>query len=377
MPDTALEHLRKLVAFDTRNPPRNIGPDGLFAYLREHLPGFEHTLTNHGDGCVSLLAVRGRPDVLFNVHMDTVPDSEHWRGDPFTLEVTEARACGLGACDIKGAAACLLSAASAVEGDAAFLFSSDEEAGSSRCIREFLATDHGFERVVVAEPTGCRAVIAHRGVLSLALSFSGTPGHASDARALDDSAIHLAAAWIGRALEYARAQGERRYQNLHGMPLNVGTISGGIKNNVIAPGCEVKLGMRPLPGQVADEIEHALRALIEPAGCAQVLRTFTGPALPSEEAFARGEDPLPGAGALAEALELPVGDAVDFWTEAALFSAAGLTALVFGPGDIAQAHTADEWVSLEQLQCAETAYRRIIAGEAGGASALVTGGGQA
>jgi len=51
---------------------------------------------------------------------------------------------------------------------------------------------------------------------------------------------------------------------------------------------------------------------------------------------------------------------VDFWTEASLFSAAGMTAFVYGPGDIAQAHTADEWVSLEQLATVANTYRRLL-----------------
>jgi acetylornithine deacetylase len=68
-----LEHLRALVAFDTRNPPRHIGADGIFAYLCGHLPGFELDLVDHGAGAVSLYARRGNPKTLFNVHVDTVP----------------------------------------------------------------------------------------------------------------------------------------------------------------------------------------------------------------------------------------------------------------------------------------------------------------
>lgn len=64
---------------------------------------------------------------------------------------------------------------------------------------------------------------------------------------------------------------------------------------------------------------------------------------------------------MADALDIPIGNAVDFWTEASLFSAAGYTTLVFGPGDIAQAHTADEFVTLEQLQRYTDAVHRIIA----------------
>jgi acetylornithine deacetylase len=63
---------------------------------------------------------------------------------------------------------------------------------------------------------------------------------------------------------------------------------------------------------------------------------------------------------LADELHLPIGNAVDFWTEASLFSRAGMTALVYGPGDIAQAHTADEWVSLEQLQRYADSIVRIL-----------------
>ncbi|MDZ7791483.1 MAG: hypothetical protein U5L08_13520 [Xanthomonadales bacterium] len=64
--------------------------------------------------------------------------------------------------------------------------------------------------------------------------------------------------------------------------------------------------------------------------------------------------------AFCERSQVPIGEPVDFWTEASLFSAAGMPALVLGPGDIAQAHTADEWVALEQLDCALSTYKRIV-----------------
>ena len=73
-----LEHLEALVAFDTRNPPRLIDADGIFAYLRAQLPDFRCEVTDHGAGAVSLLAVRGAPRRVFNVHLDTVPASPAW-----------------------------------------------------------------------------------------------------------------------------------------------------------------------------------------------------------------------------------------------------------------------------------------------------------
>ena len=89
--------------------------------------------------------------------------------------------------------------------------------------------------------------------------------------------------------------------------------------------------------------------------------TFSGPPLPAGD-VARAEQRRLEARDLADSLDLPIGNAVDFWTEASLFSAVGITAIVYGPGDIAQAHTADEWVSLEQLQRYTDSIVRILQG---------------
>ena len=96
-----------------------------------------------------------------------VPSSEAWTADPLRLRVTEDRAIGLGACDIKGAAAGLIVAAQRTSGDAAFLFTTDEEANDARCIAGFLASEHGFREAIVAEPTRCEAVLAHRSISSV------------------------------------------------------------------------------------------------------------------------------------------------------------------------------------------------------------------
>lgn len=77
LPDV-LNHLQALVSYDTRNPPREIGTGGIFDYLRSQLDGFRIEVTDHGAGAVSMLAVRGNPRRLFNVHLDTVPSSEAW-----------------------------------------------------------------------------------------------------------------------------------------------------------------------------------------------------------------------------------------------------------------------------------------------------------
>jgi acetylornithine deacetylase len=354
-----LRHLEALVAFDTRNPPRAIGTGGIFDYLREHLPGFACTVADHGDGAVSLLALRGTPRRLFNVHLDTVPASPGWTADPHRLRVAGDRAIGLGACDIKGAAAALLVAAATTRGDAAFLFTSDEEANDARCIDAFLKGGHGFDETVVAEPTRCEAVVAHRGIASVRLGFRGEAGHASGAAARSGSALHAAMRWGADALDLAASCDPLRFGGLTGLRFNIGRVEGGIKANMIAPDADVRFGFRPLPSQSIDDLHARFRALAAPGTLAVYEETFRGPPLPAGDVAAAEEHRL-AARDLADALGLPVGHAVDFWTEASLFSRAGLTALVFGPGDIAQAHTADEWVALDQLAAATGHYLRML-----------------
>ena len=360
LPDI-LRHLEALVGFDTRNPPRAIDTGGIFDYLRVQLPGFRIEVADHGAGAVSMLAVRGNPRRLFNVHLDTVPSSPAWTADPHRLRVTGDRAIGLGACDIKGAAAGLLVAAAVTDGDAAFLFSTDEEANDPRCIAAFLAGDHGFGEAIVAEPTRCEAVLAHRGIASVLMRFRGEAGHASAANALQASALHQAMRWGSRALDHVQGLAGEQFGGLSGLRFNVGRVEGGIKANVVAPDAEVRFNFRPLPSMAIDDLHGTFRGLAEADALAHYEQTFRGPSLPGGDA-AEAQPRLAQAQALAATLGLPAGPAVDFWTEASLFSSAGLTALVYGPGDIAQAHTADEWVELGQLQRYTQSITRILGG---------------
>jgi len=354
--DTVLEHLSALVAFDTQNPPRSIDAgSGIIRYCSEQAgTGFEIKTWDHGDGHVSWFAVRGNPKVLFNVHLDTVPVGGGWTGDPHVLSVKNDRAYGRGACDIKGAAAVLLALAGETDHDMAMLFTTDEEGAGGCCVARFAASGEAsrFDQVIVAEPTNCKAVLGHRGYLSVKTRFQGIPGHSSEARALTENANHQMAVWAAAALRVAanRKQGDED----PGSCMNIGLVEGGTKSNVIAGHAFVHWSARLRPGESNDEFLQAIRACTPPGTDVEWEVPFLGEPLPA----AGRDDSL--SRSFCAARGLPVGDPVDFWTEASIFSAADVPAIVLGPGHIAQAHVTDEWVALEQLETAHELYKGVI-----------------
>lgn len=370
-----LDHLARLVGFDTRNPPRDpAGIAKLYQFVGEVLGAAGFAVVEDrelGEGCRWLLLERGAAhgQPMVNVHVDTVPLDAPWETDPFALELAGAaggaphrdppgtveaeaprtRAIGLGACDIKGALAAYLAAAEETRGAGALLLTSDEEAGQSRCVRTFCA-EHPLANldVMVAEPTGCRAVCVHRGIGTCVGTFRGTGGHASRAAALTDSANHLAVRWAARALDLAASRPELRF--------NLGTLEGGVKTNMIAASCKVRFGVRPAFGLDSHAALDELCSLSREPERVQWVKGYVAPPLPATGR--RSDD----AERLVASLGLALGDPVDFFTEAALFSEAGGRAFVFGPGDIAQAHTAGEWVAVDQLEEAKRVYARLLGG---------------
>jgi acetylornithine deacetylase len=357
IPGKVLGHLKALIAFDTQNPPRNLARDALlFEYLRAVLgSGFDIEITDHGEGRVSLLAVRGEPDLLFNVHLDTVPLLDGARFPPLEMTVHGDRVYGRGACDIKGAAACLLAIAQATDAPLALLFTSDEEGAEGCCVREFIAAGRGepYSQVIVAEPTQCVAEVVHRGYLSVRGVFRGEPGHSSSRRTLDENAIHRMARWSAAAIRVAKQAEEDGLRSC----FNIGTVQGGVKSNVIADRTAIHWSARLLPGQ-SNRKFLATMTKLDDAEYAEWDVPFRGPPLPNRENRELAAD------SFARLHGLEIGKGLDFWTEASLFSAAGIPAFVFGPGNIEQAHVVDEWVSLEQLETAHGIYRKLATGHA-------------
>jgi len=348
-----LDRLEHLVAFDTQNPPRTLSADAaLFTWISESLgQDFVINMTGHGMGRVSMLAVRGEPSLLFNVHLDTVPVMGGSRFPALALTQHEGRVYGRGACDIKGAAACLLEVAASTEQPMAMLFTTDEEGASGCCVNEFVSAGRAepFGQVIVAEPTACKAVLSHRGYLSVKGQFSGVSGHSSEPRALRDNALHKLSGWVTAAVTQA-AQFEREDRR---SCFNVGEIQGGVKSNVIAGEATLHWSARLSPGD-SNEDFLAVMSGLENGNSAQWQVPFSGPPLPTSGMdVAKAQD-------FVEIHGIEPGPVVDFWTEASLFARAGIPAFVLGPGNITQAHAVDEWVSIAQLELALNIYAKLV-----------------
>jgi len=295
----------------------------------------------------------GTPTLLLNVHLDTVPANSGWKRDPFIADVTDDRVYGLGTCDIKGAIATILTALGGGEANnLGVLFSGDEENGS-QCIPHFLEnTDtKSIRRAVVCEPTARCAGLRHRGVLAYRARYVGKGGHSSKADTMEKPIVELAK--LALALDAIAIEDlHEGPPDMQGLCMNVAKLDGGVAYNVVPDLGELSFSLRPAPGFDSG----AFRARLESA------RLASHPKIEIEEIT----DHRPfGCGDEAGIRDL-VGPytedfvGLDFWTEAALLQASGIDCVVIGPGDIAQAHAADEFVMLADLRWALEMFRGII-----------------
>ena len=359
MIDKIISYLDFLIQQDTQNPPRNISKeDKLFNVLTRHFKqlGFLVELNDLGDGHVIFYAKKGKPSLLFNVHLDTVPVTVstlgQWQFDPFKATIVKNKIYGRGSCDIKAAAAILMLLAEEVE-DMALVFTTDEEGANGCCVQSFIDNENlaQYEQIIIAEPTNSQAVVSHRGYLSSQVEFNGVCGHSSMAIALSENAIHKSNIWLNQALNYTTKYVNNK--NPAGICFNVGVIKGGEKNNMIAETVSLNFSARVPSGESSKQVFNELKSFDSDTN--SIWKTsMMAPPLP-----ATGQDNKQALH-FCNQNAIEIAKPVDFWTEAALFSQAGFPAIVLGPGNIKQAHTIDEWVEINQLEKTYSIYKEIL-----------------
>ena len=295
----------------------------------------------------------GRPRLLVNAHLDTVPPNADWTSDPFVPRLEDGRLYALGAADTKGAAAAILAALEDVRpSGTAILFSGDEES-TSAVMREFVASPRrvGIERAIVCEPTSLSVGTRHRGIASFQVDVSGPGGHSSRADHLPSPIALLSK--LGVALdEWARALRGTGPRGFEGMCLNLAKLDGGVAFNVIPAHASLVVSLRPPPGADTVKLRAELEGMVRSVVPAATTR-FTRDNAPFATKDLASFEPL-----LGEVAHAPID--LGFWTEAALLAAGGIDAVVFGPGDIAQAHGPDEWVAISDLLRARDIFRAMF-----------------
>lgn len=301
-----------------------------------------------------------RQRILLAPHLDTIGAGV---ATSFQPSVRGGRLHGRGACDTKGSVAAMLTAVLTVaaaarrprETEVVFAGLVDEEqaqAGSRALARSGFQAD----LAIVGEPTRGAVVTAHKGSLWLRIETRGKAAHGSKPE-LGVNAIHRMAQVV-QVIEgdYAQSLRARRHPLLGHATVNVGLIAGGKQPNIVPDQCWVEIDRRTLPGETESGVRREITACLRPLGVKTVMdETKLAPCEPMETDAAQ---PLVSAFMRCAGQRGPLG--ADFFCDAAVLSAAGIPSVVFGPGDIAQAHTADEWISLAALERATRVLVRFL-----------------
>ncbi len=364
---TAIELVARLVAFDTTSSKSNMG---LVRFVEDYLA--QHGVASElvpapGEDKASLFATigpQGVPGVGLSGHTDVVPVEGHaWTGDPFTLREQGGRLYGRGAADMKGFLACVLSFVPELKRrrlkvPVHLIFSYDEETGCTG-VRPMIAEMGGRltrpRLVIVGEPTSMAVVDAHKGPVRWQVDVEGRAAHSSMAP-LGVNAITFASrllAELDRIEQDLRARVPAPRFDPPYPTLQVTQIEGGTASNIVPSACRFGFDVRALPGLDVEAIErrflsfaerHCLPEMqrIAPEARITLRRTNSVPPFEAER----------GSEAVELLLQLSGQNetrAVSYATEAGLFQDAGTPAVVCGPGDIAQAHTADEWIAVAEI----------------------------
>lgn len=352
------ERLAELVSFDTQNPNGEERPlvQRLAAELRA-LGARTVDPVDVGDHAYVYARFGAEPPrLLINVHVDTVPANSGYTSPPHLLVRREDRLYGLGAADTKGAIAAVLEALASgpVKRPVGILFSGDEEHGQT-CIRDFLSRDlaEGLQQAIICEPTGCRVGVRHRGIAAAEATVTGAGGHSSLADTMVNPVAVLARAAVA-VDDLGRAHREVGPPGFKGLCVNVAKLDGGIAFNVVPTRATLSLSFRPAPGAdvaaLLAEVEQRVRRAAAPHALEWVVAASNPP-------FAT-RDVASFAPLLGDRVKAPID--LGFWTEAARIAEKGIDAVVFGPGDIAQAHAADEFVSIGDLEQAFAVFSAIL-----------------
>ncbi|MFN3845743.1 MAG: acetylornithine deacetylase [Paracoccaceae bacterium] len=373
--------LDRLVAFPTVSRDTNLPlVDWVEAYLADH--GIAAHRQWHADRSKAALFAHAGPmvpgGVILSGHTDVVPvDGQDWSSDPWTVTERDGRLYGRGTCDMKGFDALAIWAL--VEAQARGLarpmqlaLSYDEETGCTGAppmIAAMQAPLPTAALAIIGEPSGMKAVNGHKGGAGYRVHVRGFEVHSS-LLPQGVSAIMEAARlimWANDRNAENRAKPVTAMAALFDPPfttLHTGMIAGGTAHNITAGDCRYVMEFRVVPGESPEAWCQAFES--EVARLRQAIRSVRPEADVILERFFDVPPLVPEPNGAAETLVRRLtGDnathVVSYGTEAGQFQAAGYSAVVCGPGDIAQAHQADEYLELSEFHAGQAFMEKLLA----------------
>jgi len=293
----------------------------------------------------------GKPRLLFAPHTDTV-SVVGMTIDPFGGEIRDGKVWGRGASDTKGPMAAMLTALSENRGivptlshEIWFAGLMSEETGQHGA--KALAAQETFDFVIVGEPTDLKTVHTHKGSVWLTLRARGRAAHSSTPEK-GVNAINLILEVLTVLREKIAEDFSPRRDAVLGPPTyNIGTIRGGSKTNIVPDFCEATVDFRTIPGQDVQSLIDSVAA-----------------GYPELEILVKKSEPMltdashPLIAKLSACGATPVG--APWFCDGAIFAAAGMPAVALGPGSIAQAHTADEFISIADLEAGAEFFENFL-----------------
>jgi succinyl-diaminopimelate desuccinylase len=366
-----------LIEFDTVSPPGNEEACARFIAdcLKDmHIEGASIEVHRFSPKRANLVATfRGdAPGLLMSGHIDVVPpgDNNRWTSHPFEARVRDGRLYGRGAADMKGGIAAMLVAIDAAKRgrfkrSLTFVATAGEEIGFDG-LRNMIATKklEGLEARcgVVGEPTEMQVVRGHRGGVSAKVTINGRSAHASEP-SLGINSIEEASAFIEKLGPLRQEISKAVDDDLGHTIITPTVIAGGTKSNVIPDRCEITIDARIIPGHDRGTILNGLKAVAESlqkrdkrfSADIEILYDVS-PLL-----VARNEEVVK----LCETITGQPSAIAPFGTEAPEYCNLGIPTVVLGPGSVKQAHIYDEFVTVDQLEMAQSVYGKLITGVCG------------
>lgn len=377
----SLPWIERLVSFDTTSRNSNLPLiEVVAAECRSH--GLEPLVFENDDGrkanlLVTVPAADGSRSggVVLSGHTDVVPvDDQDWDSDPFVAEVRDDRLYGRGTADMKSFIGVILTrlpelVAAELSEPVHVALSYDEEVGclgGAELVRQIVEVGLSPRAAIIGEPSSMQVIRGHKSINLVRVEFTGVAAHSSLTSA-GVNAIEYAAELITFMRSIAdgwRTEGpfDDAYPIAHSTA-SVNVVHGGIASNTVPESCFVELEFRSIaavdPRQVVDRIQ----------GLVDELTRRMAAEKPAAGAKLRVLAQVPGLETAADAAVMSLGVAlggepsagkVTYGTEAGQFAGSGIEAVVCGPGDINQAHAANEYIELEQIRACEQFVKTLI-----------------